>query len=96
MAGRVLQKSLACGPSLGLATLLRTVRHQHALHPLFADSETAPVSPKVHDSFDTAQPDAAGDTLYGKTNVFVREARTLLPRLRTARRVVFPSQCCCY
>jgi hypothetical protein len=88
MAGRVLQRSLARGPSLGLGLLLRTdfgLRHQHSLHPLFADPETAPVSPKVHDSFDAAKPDAAADTLYGKTNVFVREARTHLPRLCTTR-----------
>jgi hypothetical protein len=88
MAGRVLQTSLVRGPSLGLGLLLRTdsgLRHQHSLHPLFADPETAPVSPKVHDSFDAAKPDAAADTLYGKTNVFVREARTHLPRLCTIR-----------
>ena len=63
----------------GLAALLRPgsacwVRHEHATNPLFADPEAKPVvSPKVHDPFDAARPDEAADTLYGRTNVFVRE-----------------------
>lgn len=75
----------ASAHAAGLAALLRPgaacwVRHEHATNPLFADPEAKPVvSPKAHDPFDAARPDEAADTLYGRTNVFVREVSLPLP-----------------
>ena len=72
----------------GLAALLRPgtacwVRQEHATNPLFVDPETKlVVSPKAHDPFDAARPDETGDTLYGRTNVFVREVGLPLPVAR--------------
>ena len=74
-------RGVRCGSArvAGLAALLRPgatcwVRQEHAAHPLFAEPEAKPVvSPRVHDPFDAARPDANADTLYGRTNHFVRE-----------------------
>lgn len=79
LAGRGLHASLKGAPPVAALLRLGTgwLRHEHNQHPLFAEPETKPIGPRVHDTFDTAKPDAAPDTLYGKTNVFVREVGSL-------------------